>query len=236
MNVALIIAGGKGQRMHQDIPKQFITVKDKPVILYTLEAFQIHPDIDAIFVVCLDGWHEILKAYAKQFNITKLVGVVSGGENGQASIKNGIYAIKEQYSDDDIVLVHDAIRPMVSAEIISDSIVKCKLYGSAVAAIPCVEAILETEDRKMSNSVYDRDRLMRTQTPQAFPLGKLIWAHEEARKRGITNSVASCTLLIELGETIHFSAGSEKNIKLTTADDIEIFKALLATRKSTWLK
>lgn len=236
MNIALIIAGGSGQRMHQDIPKQFLNVQDKPVIIYTLEAFQKHPDIDAIQVVLLDGWHEILKAYAKQFNITKLVGVVSGGENGQASILNGILAIKEKYSDEDIVLVHDAIRPMVSEEIISDNIAKCKLYGSAIAAIPCAEAMLETENRNFSNSVYDREKLMRTQTPQAFPLGKLVWAHERAKEVGITNSVASCTLMIELGQTVQFSAGSEKNIKLTTTDDLEIFKALLSTKNADWLK
>lgn len=237
MNIALIIAGGSGQRMHQDIPKQFINVKDKPVIIYTLEAFQNHPDIDAIVVVCVEGWEEILSAYARQFNITKVVGIVPGGENGQASIKNGILAIKEKFNDDDdIVLVHDGIRPMVSGEVISDNIVKCKKYGSAIAVIPCAEAMLETGDRKKSDSLYDRDKLMRTQTPQAFPLGKLVWAHEQAIKEGITNSVATCTLMIELGETVHFSAGSEKNIKLTTIDDIEIFKALLNTKKSDWLK
>ncbi|HEY8362268.1 MAG TPA: IspD/TarI family cytidylyltransferase [Tissierellaceae bacterium] len=236
MNIALIIAGGRGERTHQDIPKQFINVFDKPIIIYTLEAFQKHPDIDAIYVVCLDGWHEILKAYAKQFNITKLMGIVSGGETGQASIRNGLFAIKEKFNDDDIVLVHDAVRPMVSAEIISDSIAKCRLFGSGVAAIPCVEAMLVTEDKVSSSFIYDRDRLMRTQTPQAFPLGKLIWAHEEAKKRGITNSVASCTLMIELGQTIYFSAGSEKNIKITTTEDIEIFKALLTTKNADWLK
>ena len=113
--------------MHQDIPKQFINIQDKPVIIYTMEAFQKHPDINVIQVVCVDGWHEILMAYTKQFNITKLVGVASGGENGQASIQNGIFAIKEKFNDEDIVLVHDAIRPMVSAEIISDNIAKVNL-------------------------------------------------------------------------------------------------------------
>lgn len=125
---------------------------------------------------------------------------------------------------------------MVSAEIISDCIAKCKLYGSAVAAIPCVEAVLVTDDKEKSNSVFDRNKLMRTQTPQAFHLKKLVWAHEEAKRRNIINSVASCTLMIELGETVYFSAGSEKNIKLTTVEDIEIFKALLATKKDDWLK
>lgn len=236
MNIALIIAGGSGQRMKQDIPKQFINVFDKPVIIYTLEAFQKHPDIDAIQVVCLDGWHEILIAYAKQFNISKLAGVTPGGINGQESIRNGIYALKEKYYNEVIVLVHDAIRPMVSSEVISDNIAKCKLYGSAITAIPCAEAMLETENKTSSNSTHDRNKLMRTQTPQAFPLRKLIWAHEEAKKRGITNSVASCTLMIELGETVYFSYGSEKNIKLTTTDDIEIFKSLLNTKNSDWLK
>lgn len=236
MNIALIIAGGSGQRMGQDIPKQFINVYDKPVIIYTLEAFQRHPNIDAIQVVCLDGWHDILRAYAKQFNITKLVGIVSGGDNGQASIRNGLLAISERFDNDDIVLVHDAIRPMVSEEIISDCISKCHVHGSAVAAIPCAEAMLKTDDQKIAHSVYDRDKLMRTQTPQAFPLGKLLWAHYEAEKCGIINSVASCTLMIELGEKVYFSAGSEKNIKLTTPDDLEIFKALLKTQKAEWLK
>jgi 2-C-methyl-D-erythritol 4-phosphate cytidylyltransferase len=236
MNIALIIAAGSGQRMNQDIPKQFINVHDKPVIIYTLEAFQKHPDIDAIQVVSLDGWHEILNAYAKQFNITKLSGIVSGGENGQGSIRNGVYAIKEKYRDEDIVLVHDAIRPMVSAEIISDNIAKCMLYGSAITAIPCSEAILETDDKKLSNSTYNREKLMRTQTPQAFTLKKLIWAHEEAKKRSLNNSIASCTLMIELGQTVYFSVGSEKNIKLTTTADIEIFKSLLLTKNSDWIK
>ncbi|MGD1822857.1 MAG: IspD/TarI family cytidylyltransferase [Pleomorphochaeta sp.] len=236
MNIALIIAGGNGQRMHQDIPKQFINVDDKPVIIYTLEAFQKHPDIDSIYVVCLNGWHEILCAYAKQFEISKLKKIVCGGNSGMESIRNGIMAINQDYNDEDIVLVHDAIRPMVSQGIISDNIAKCQLYGSSIASIPCGEAMLETLDKKISTSQYDRDKLMRAQTPQAFPLNKLVWAHEEAIKRGITNSVASCTLMIELGENVYFSAGSEKNIKLTTPDDIEIFKALLATKKTTWLK
>lgn len=236
MNIALIIAGGSGHRMGQDVPKQFISVHDRPVIIYTMQAFQNHPSIDAIQVVCLDGWHDILRAYAKQFDIGKLIGITSGGRNGQASIRNGILALRERFSDDDIVLVHDAIRPMVSEDIISDCISKCQLYGSAVAAIPCAEAMIETQDKVMGFGVFDRDKLMRTQTPQAFPLGKLLWAHDEAQKRGITDSVASCTLMIELGETIHFSSGSEKNIKLTTVDDLEIFEALLKTTKPEWLK
>ena len=236
MNIALIIAGGVGQRTNQDIPKQFINVNDKPVIIYTLEAFQNHKEIDAIEVVCLDGWHDILSAYAKQFNITKLNKIISGGENGQASIRNGVYSISESFSSDDIILVHDAIRPMISEEIISDCIKVCKEYGSAITSIPCAEAMLYTTDKMQSDKIISRDELIRTQTPQAFSVGKLKAAHEEALRRGITNSVASCTLMIELGEKVYFSKGSEKNIKLTTADDFEIFRALLTAKNAEWFK
>ena len=131
--IAIIIAGGRGERMGQDIPKQFLNVGEKPVIMYTLEAFQNHPNIDGIIVVCVDGWHEILSSYAKQFNITKLVSIVSGGANGQASIKKGLDEAKILYSEDDMVLIHDAIRPMISEEIISNNIVKCEKYGNATA-------------------------------------------------------------------------------------------------------
>ena len=236
MNIALIIAGGVGQRTNQDIPKQFINVNDKPVIIYTLEAFQNHKEIDAIEVVCLDGWHDILSAYAKQFNITKLHNIISGGENGQASIRKGVCSISDTFSADDIILVHDAIRPMVSEEIISDCIKVCKEYGSAITSIPCAEAMLYTTDKMQSDKIISRDELIRTQTPQAFSVGKLKAAHEEALKRGITNSVASCTLMIELGEKVYFSKGSEKNIKLTTADDFEIFRALLTAKNADWFK
>ncbi|MEF9940849.1 MAG: IspD/TarI family cytidylyltransferase [Lachnospiraceae bacterium] len=236
MNIALIIAGGNGQRMNQEIPKQFINIDNRPVIIYTLEAFQKHPSIDVIEVVCLEGWTEIVRAYAKQFNITKLHHVVIGGKNGQESIRNGLLALQQEFSEEDVVLVHDAIRPMVSEEIISDCIQKCKAYGTAIAAVPCNTAMLVTEDREYTTAYYDRDKLMSTQTPQAFFLGKLIKAHEEALKRGITNAVASCTMMLELGETLHFSIGSEKNIKLTTTGDLEIFRALLAVRQVPWLK
>ncbi len=236
MNIALIIAGGSGQRMQQDIPKQFINVYDRPVIIYTLQAFQKHPNIDAIAVVCLNGWEEILKAYAKQFGIEKLKWIFPGGDNGQESLKNGIMGLKEVCNDEDIVLIHDAIRPLVSQEIISENISCCIKNGSAITVIPCAEAMLLTEDRSSATEMIHRDRLARTQTPQAFYLGKLVWAHEEAKKRGITNSIATCTLMIELGEEVHFSTGSEKNLKLTTTDDIEIFKALLNSKKDEWLK
>ena len=235
-NIALIIAGGSGARMHQDIPKQFLTVNEKPVIVYTLEAFEKHPEIDAIAVVCIEGWEQVLWAYARQFNITKLKYVVPGGANGQGSIRNGVFELEKHYAPEDIVLVHDAIRPMVSAEIISDNIRVANLHGNAVTVIPCAEAMMQTDDGAVSAGSYPRDRLKRTQTPQAFRIGDLCELHRKALEAGITNSVASCTLMIEMGKQVYFSAGSEKNIKLTTVDDIDIFKALLAAKRSDWLK
>lgn len=235
-NIVLIIAGGVGARMGQDIPKQFINVYDKPVIVYTLEAFQKHPSIDAIEVVCLDGWHDVLWAYAKQFGIAKLENIVSGGKNGQDSIRNGLYDIASRHNgSDDIVLVHDAIRPMVSNDIISDNIRVCRQYGNAITVVPCTAAMLKTFDFLSTEEQVPRDNLKITQTPQAFFLQDIIAAHKEALKKGITNSVASCTMYIELGRKLYMSAGSEKNLKLTTAEDIEIFKALLNAKKDVWM-
>lgn len=235
-NIGLIIAGGSGARMHQDIPKQFLTVNEKPVIVYTLEAFQNHPEIDEIAVVCIEGWDHVLWAYAKQFNISKLKYIVPGGKNGQDSIRNGVYELKKYHDYNDTVLIHDAIRPMVSAEIISDCIRVTREKGNAITVIPCAEAMLQTENGEVSIGSYPRDRLKRTQTPQGFLLGNICDLHKRALEVGVTNSVASCTLMIEMGEPVYFSVGSEKNIKLTTVEDIDIFKALLAAKRSDWLK
>ena len=237
MNIALIIAGGVGARMHQDIPKQFINVYDKPVIIYTLEAFQKHPNIDAIEVVCLEGWHDILRAYSRQFGITKLENIVNGGAVGQESIRNGLYDIASRHTDpDDIVLIHDAIRPMVSADIISDNIRVCRQYGNAITVIPCTAAMLKTADGLVSDTTIPRDNLKSTQTPQTFFLQEIVEVHKEALKRGITNSIASCTLYIEMGKPVYMSVGSEKNLKLTTSEDIEIFMALLHAKRPDWLR
>ena len=236
MNIALLIAGGSGQRMHQDIPKQFLTVNEKPVIVYTMEAFQKHPGIDCIAVVCIEGWEHVLEAYAKQFGISKLKCIVPGGDCGQASIRNGVFELEKHYGKDDIVLVHDAIRPMVSQEIISDCLTVVKKKGNAITVIPCAEAMLTTEDEAVSSGSYPRRNLKRTQTPQGFRLGDICQLHRDALQAGITNSVASCTLMIEMGHQVFFSSGSEKNIKLTTVEDLDIFKALLKAKRADWVK
>lgn len=237
MVVALLTAAGSGTRMGQDIPKQFIHVENKPIIIHTMEAFQNHPGIDAIIVVTIPSWMDVVKAYAKQFNITKLRWVVAGGETGQESIYNGLKALESEISPDDIVMIHDGNRCLVSSEIISDSLATFNKHGSAVAAIPCVEAVFRSNDDGTSSTVsIPREQLFRTQTPHTYSLGKLLWAHDEAEKKGIRNTAASCTLMQMLGEVVYFSKGSEENLKITTVDDMMIFKALLHTKKDNWLK
>lgn len=235
-NIALLIAGGNGKRMGQEIPKQFLNVYDKPVIIYTMEAFQRHPSIDEIAVVCLQAWQHVLEIYARQFDITKLKTIVLGGETGQDSIRNGVFALEKNHTRDDIVLIHDAIRPMVSQDIITHCIEVTKKYGNAITVIPCAEAMLMTEDQASSEGIFARDHLKRTQTPQGFHLGEICDVHREAIEKGVRNSVASCTLMIEMGRKVFFSPGSEKNVKLTTVEDLDIFKALLVSKRAEWLR
>jgi 2-C-methyl-D-erythritol 4-phosphate cytidylyltransferase len=232
MITALLTAAGTGSRMKQEIPKQFMHVKNKPLIVYTLEAFQNHPSIDAIVVVTLPSWIEVVTAYARQYGITKLQAIVPGGASGQESIHNGLVKIREEgATDDDIVMIHDGNRCLVSSEIISDSVAEFRANGSAVAAIPCVEAVFRSDDNGVSSRVsIPREQLFRTQTPHSYTLGKLMWAHEQAEIRGISDTAASCVLMHELGETVYFSAGSEQNLKITTMDDLYIFESILDAR------
>ena len=238
MNVALIIAGGSGHRMGQDIPKQFINVYDKPVLIYTLESFQRHPQVDAIEVVCIDGWHDVLRAYAKQFGITKLRWIVPGGETGQESLRNGVFALEGICADDDTVIIHDGIRPLVDSEVLTDVIAKCEKYGNAVTSMPYNEQIFIVDDEISTTKYIPRETLRRVSTPQAYKFGKLDWAYHEAFEKGIGiyGSSYTNTMMVELGERLYFAAGSDKNIKLTTKGDLELFKALLNAQKDKWLK
>ncbi len=233
MVIALLTAAGVGSRMGQDIPKQFLHVDNKPLIVYTMEAFQKHPSIDAIICVTLPNWIEVVRAYAMQYKITKLKWIVPGGETGQASIHNGLLKIKAEYPDEDVtMMIHDGNRCLVTSQIISESLAVYKNHGSAVAAIPCVEAVFVSEDGGFTSEVsIPRETLYRTQTPHTYDLSKLLWAHEEAAKRGITNTAASCTLMQALGEKVYFSRGSEKNLKITTMDDFTMFTAFLHADK-----
>lgn len=238
--IAVIIAGGSGHRMGQDIPKQFINVYDKPILIYTLEGFQLHPQVDAIEVVCLDGWHEIVWAYAKQFGITKLQWVVNGGNSGQESIRNGVYNLEDKCEDDDIIIIHDGIRPLVDATVLTDVIMKAKQYGNGVTSMPYNEQIfvVDKDDEATTTQYIPRETLRRVATPQAYRFGKLDWAYHEAfeKKIGIYGSSYTNTMMVELGERLYFAAGSDKNIKLTTKDDLEMFKGYLKKDKENWLK
>ena len=237
-NIALIIAGGSGHRMGQDIPKQFINVYDKPVLIYTLEGFQRHPQIDAIEVVCIDGWHDIVWAYAKQFNIDKLKWIVSGGNSGQESIRNGVYNLEGKISGDDIVIIHDGIRPLVDSSVLSDVISKCRKYGNAVTSMPYNEQIFVKYDEESTVQYVPRETLRRVATPQAYRFDLLDSKYHEAFEKeiGIYGSAYTNTMMVDLGVRLYFAAGSDKNIKLTTKDDLEMFKAYLKQDQDTWLK
>lgn len=242
MNIALIIAGGSGHRMGQDIPKQFINVYDKPVIIYTLESFQKHPLIDAIEVVCLEGWENILLAYAKQFNITKLKWVVKGGNSGQESIRNGVYNLEDKCQPGDIVIIHDGVRPLVDDSVLTDVIRKAEQYGNAVTSMPYNEQIfiVSKDDETTTTQYIPRETLRRVSTPQAYNFKLLDDKYHEAFEKeiGIYGSSYTNTMMVELGVRLHFAAGSDKNIKLTTKDNLEMFKAFLSNegRHDEWLK
>lgn len=235
MNVAVIIAGGSGQRMGMDIPKQFINVYDKPVLVYTLEGFQKHPLIDAIELVCIDGWHDVVWAYAKQYGIDKLKWIVAGGSTGQESIRNGVYNLEDKCTAEDIVVIHDGIRPLVEAEVLTDVIRTCKKYGNAVTSMPYNEQIfvVSKEDETTTTEYIPRETLRRVATPQAYKFGVLDEKYHEAFEKeiGIYGSSYTNTMMVELGERLHFATGSDKNIKLTTKDDLELFKAYIREKK-----
>ena len=231
--IAIIIAGGSGRRMGLDVPKQFVNVNDRPILIYTLQGFQKHPEIDAIEVVCLDGWQPVLTAYAKQYGITKLTSVVTGGATGQESIRNGLFALESVAAPDDIVVIHDGIRPLVEAEVLTDVLRVCREHGAAVTAMPYNEQIFVTEDAETSTAYVPRETVRRVSTPQAYRFGLIDQAYHEAFEKniGISGSSYANTLMVDLGHRLWFAAGSDKNIKLTTREDLELFKAYLRTDK-----
>jgi 2-C-methyl-D-erythritol 4-phosphate cytidylyltransferase len=191
-------------------------------------------------VVCIEGWHDVLWAYARQFNITKLKWVVGGGKTGQESIRNGIYNLEGIANVDDVVIIHDGIRPLVDATVLSDVIQKAKEFGNGVTSLPYNEQIfvVNPEDETTTKQYIPRETLRRVSTPQAYKFGRLDEAYHEAYEKGIGiyGSAYTNTMMVELGETLHFAAGSDKNIKLTTKDDLEMFKGYLKMDKETWLK
>lgn len=234
MNVAIIIAGGIGSRMGQEIPKQFINVGEKPVIVYTLEAFQEHPLVDAIEVVCLDGWEQVLRAYARQYKIDKLKWVVKGGASGQESIRNGVYNFEGVLAEDDICIVHDGVRPMLDPEVITDVVRVAKERGNAVTSMPYNEQIflVDEKDSATTTQYIPRETLRRVSTPQAYRFGLLDSKYHEAFEKGvgIDGSNYTNTMMVQLGVKLNFAAGSDRNIKLTTPENLEFFRDWAAER------
>lgn len=234
MNVAIIIAGGVGSRMGQEIPKQFINVGEKPVIVYTLEAFQEHPLVDAIEVVCLAGWEQGLRAYARQYKIDKLKWVVKGGASGQESIRNGVYNFEGVLAEDDICIVHDGVRPMLDPEVITDVVRVAKERGNAVTSMPYNEQIflVDKKDSATTTQYIPRETLRRVSTPQAYRFGLLDSKYHEAFEKGvgIDGSNYTNTMMVQLGVRLNFAVGSDRNIKLTTPENLEFFRAWATER------
>lgn len=233
MIVAIIVAGGSGVRMNMNIPKQFVLVDGKPVLLYTLENFQNHPMVDAIEVVCIDGWQDDVWAYAKQYGIDKLKWIVTGGATVQQSIRNGIENLKDVCGEDDAVIIHDGIRPLVDADVLDDVIEKCRLHGNGVTSMPYNEQIFIVDDELSTIRYIPRETLRRVATPQAYRYGLVRSAYEEAFRReiGIYGSSYTNTMMVELGHRLYFAKGSDKNIKLTTPDDLAIFRGYMHNKK-----
>ena len=235
MNIAIIIAGGTGSRMGQSIPKQFINVYDKPILIYTLEGFEKHPMVDAIEVVCIDGWENVVWAYVKQYNLFKVKWVVKGGASGQESIQNGVYNLEGKCSPEDTIIIHDGIRPLVDAEVLTDVICKGQKYGAAVTSLPYNEQIfvIDENDDTTTTKFIPRETLRRVSTPQAYQFQLLDEKYHEAFEKGIGiyGSHYTNTMMVELGVRRHFAVCSDKNIKLTTPDDLEMFNGYLNRAK-----
>lgn len=228
MNIAVLLAGGVGTRLGAKMPKQFVEVNKKPIIVYTMEEFQKHPNIDAILVVCYEPFIPHLVELAKHYNIRKFIGAVAGGTTGQESLYNGLkYLSKNNTSDDDFVIIHDAVRPLVPTAILDDLLRVAHEHGNACASLPCHETLLKTDDQIKGAQYIDRSTVRRVQTPQCFKLKELYMCCDDAINKGNNNAIYANTLMIDYGHTIYFSKGFSNNIKITTHDDIALFTALL---------
>lgn len=226
MNIALLLAAGADPTFRMDIPKQFVNVYNRPVIVYTMETFQRHPEIDAIMVACLRGWENMVEAYAKQFHISKLRWVIQGGSTGQETSKLAVDKLIESCEDDDTIVIHDAIRPMVSDDIISDSIQTCKNKGMGIAAVTSMDNVMMTDDGITGKLTISRYAFRRIQTPQTYRLGELKKAHVEALEKGIKGEIDTNNMISRLGRDVNFSKGSDLNLKINTVEDVAMFKAL----------
>ena len=237
MTVALVVAGGVGSRMGADKPKQFVEVDGKPVLFYTLQAFQDHPQVDVIELVLIRGWEDAVREWKDKYGISKLKWIVDGGGSVQESIRNGVFALEGKCGDGDVIVLHDGIRPLVETFVLDDVIAKAKQFGNGVTSMPYNEQIflVDQEDKTTTTKCIPRETLRRVATPQAYRFDLIDRAYHEAfeKKIGIFGSSYANTMMVELGHRLYFAEGSDKNIKLTTPGDLAIFRGYLASQKRT---
>ena len=228
--IALLLAGGQGNRIGAQCPKQYIEIDGEPVILRTMRAFQQHPDVTDIYVVCSPRWQDYVVHQAQRGGVSKLRGTLNSGPTAFQSIRQGIEGLLHLFADrqeQTIVLIHDAVRPLISYEVISQNIQTCLEKGNAITAIRSNEAYMQTKDGLSSNDYIKREALMRAQTPHTFPLSALRQIMQEADRRGITNHQSLFTLCNELGiHPLYIAEGDPMNFKITEPGDIKIYQAL----------
>lgn len=237
MNIGVIFAGGVGNRMHsKDRPKQFLEMYNKPIIIHTLEHFEKHAEIDAIVVVCVEGWISYLKDLLYKFRIEKVKKVVPGGKSGQLSIYNGLVAAKELAEiageENAIVLIHDGVRPLISEKVITDNIEAVKRYGSSITSGIVKETIVEIDDNGGILLVPDRAHSRVAKAPQSFYLKDILSSHEKALSEGVTDFIDSCTMMKHYGYALHMTDGPYENIKITTPDDFYTMRAILEAKEN----
>lgn len=226
--IALILAGGVGTRSGEKIPKQFVEINRKPLIVYTLEKFQESNSVDGIVVTCVEDWIPRLEEYVREFNISKVLKVVKGGKNGLDSVKNGLNALS-MCSDEDLVLIHDAVRPFVDVSSIEENIRVASQYGLALTAVDLLETLVYSEDGIVGEKVVDRDKLKRILTPQTFNYKLLKELYADDSKLNPLKYPSTFSLYMSTGAKVYCSKGSEKNIKITYPEDIQYFKKMFGS-------
>jgi 2-C-methyl-D-erythritol 4-phosphate cytidylyltransferase len=234
MNIALILAAGSGSRMgNADKPKQFLPIYGKPLMIHTIEAFEVHEDVDAIVIVTNDTYVDQVKVWCKQYDLAKVKAVVSGGNERQISVYNGLQAVKNiASSNNDVILIHDAARPLISQRIISDNIAVCKEYGAVDTVIKASDTIVRSKDEQSISDIPLRKELYQGQTPQTFKLSIILDAHEHAIKNNLPDVTDDAKLVLSLGKEVRLVEGSKQNFKITTFDDLMMLKALLKIGKT----
>ena len=232
-NIAVIFAGGSGVRMGSGTPKQFLEVNGKPIIIHTLDIFEEHPLIDEIYVACKEECINKLKKYIDRFWIKKVKKIVPGGTSALGSIYNGLKAAKEENGDDVIVLIHDGVRPCITGELINDVIENVKTKGSAVTCTAMFETPVMSHNGEIVEEVPSRDDFYTAQAPQCFYLGEVLDAHEQIRAENpeYKGIVDTCTLMRSVGKEVSIVKGNRGNIKVTTPEDLYIFRAMLQYRE-----